>query len=241
MKRKIIEPLVPFTTGSGANYLVGEIYSIPEELADDLVKRGAARYVKVDREKKQKAPPPPGVDAPWQETVRPGDSFEWQITLALPKLAKPSILRKFDDPEDESSDKRTGPYLREVGGFGDKPTPTQVKVVEYLRANEAALLKIGLTALAKYSATFRNDWLRQGVKLANRIVPAKMTAAQSAERICFTDVCIPKRARDGIAYLELHGECAWDREHGFYLVLHRKRVVTVLQQGSGWSDRGAGK
>jgi hypothetical protein len=239
MQRKIIEMLA-FAKTDQAEYTAGEIYSVPENIADRFVREKLAKYLEVtlddedaedeafDDSKTQSGP-----SKPWPETVRPGDIFQWQVTLKLPHFDKPRIHRKYRSDDYDDADSAD---VREAGGDGSKPSTAQAKAIDHLAHNEAKLYPALMSALADYSKDFRADWTAHSPVVADQVVPPNMTAEQAAERIAFTQIYVSGKSRDGIAYVEISGECAWDPEHGFKIVLHRDRIVEVTQQGAGWNE-----
>ena len=172
--------------------------------------------------------------------LEPGDCFDWNVKLKLPSLAKLFIRPKYKERSfSEKAPPRRG-FLDEVGGYGDAPKPAARRAISYLAENEAAICARVLRAIADYSNELRatggwedfND--PPGIEA---VMPRGMTPEQAAERILITRVAVQTRERDGMAYLEVKGECAWDRDHGFEVVLHGDRLVGVFQQGTGWVDQ----
>ena len=170
----------------------------------------------------------------WRQTVRDGDAFMWQISLKLPLLERSHIDSQYD-PDEEST---AGP-IDEFGGDGKAGSVTeeQGKAIDYFIENLERLYPKILKAIATYSEEFRPDWVNIDPMLADRVVPQNMTTKQVEQRVNFRRVYIPPKTRDGIAYVELYGECTWDRDHGFNVVTHRDRIVEVCQQGTGWVDK----
>jgi hypothetical protein len=150
-------------------------------------------------------------------------------------LGEARIRRKFkpdDDVVEEDSNS-----VREVGGDGDRMTPEQEKAIDYFIEHEAKLYPVLLRALAKYAEDFRVDWVANDQELADKVVPSGMKPEQVAERISFSTVYVSRRSLEGMAYVEVSGECTWDLDHGFCAVLHKDRLVDLSQQGYGWTDK----
>lgn len=169
-----------------------------------------------------------------------GDCFDWSVKLKLPSLAKLFIRPKYKERNfGEKAPPRRG-FLDEVGGYGSAPTPAARRAISYLAENEAAICARVLRAAADYSNELRatGGWSNfddpPGIE---NVMPRAMTPDQAAERIWISRVGVTTKERDGMAYLEVDGECAWDPDHGFEVVLHGDRVVGVFQQGTGWVDR----
>lgn len=172
--------------------------------------------------------------------IEPGDCFDWSVKLKLPSLAKLFIRPKYKERNfSEKAPPRLG-FLDEVGGYGDAPTPAATRALSYLAENEAAICARVLRAAADYSNELRatGGWSNfddpPGIE---NVMPRGMTPDQAAERIWISRVAVSTEERDGMAYLEVDGECAWDPDHGFEVVLHGDRLVGVFQQGTGWVDR----
>lgn len=172
--------------------------------------------------------------------IEPGDCFDWNVKLKLPSLAKLFIRPKYKERSfGEKAPPRRG-FLDEVGGYGSAPTPAAKRALSYLSENEAAVCDRVLRAAADYSNELRatGGWSNfddpPGIEA---VMPLGMTPDQAAERIWIARVAVTTKERDGMAYLEVQGECAWDPDHGFEVVLHGDRLVGVFQQGTGWVDR----
>lgn len=208
---------------NGRSYDAHRIYRVPAPLAAQLVRERVARLVRATATR-----PVTG----WRATLRDGDAFEWQVTIELPNLIKPRILRRYQAALVPPQTRRQRRHLDEVGGDGRRLSPCQAMAIEYLLQHEAKLYHLLLIALADYAARCRTAW-----DLDDRVAPNKISAAQVSQRVEVLKVYISRRSRDGTAYIEFRGECAWDREHGFTVVMHRQRIVAVTQQGAGWSDR----
>jgi hypothetical protein len=231
MEKVMIDLAVPVTV-NGFTFEPG-VSLVSKERAEQFVRDGVAKYFKPPRERQKVVKKPAG---PWRETVREGDIYSWQISLKLPAFAKPYIRAKYSE-SDERIGAGRGDYLEEVGGHTRKPTPTQAAAIDDLAAQQAKRLPMVMAALADDAKSYRAQWVEQDKKLADRILPDGMTPEQAAERVAFGHVTISERSRDGHAYVEYHGNCTWDADHGFTVVMHRDRVVGVYQQGTGWTDR----
>jgi hypothetical protein len=182
------------------------------------------------------------VSKDWRLSAEPGDSFEWQVRPKLPLLAKLFIRQKYKELHRRNPGARKpvrGPFLDEVGGYGSRLTPAQERVLASLEENEAIVCAMVLRAAADYANELRSGggWNQfEDPPGIDAVMPRRMTADQAAERIKITRICATTKSRDGVAYLEVYGECAWDPDHGFEVVLHGDRLVGVYQQGTGWRD-----
>ena len=163
--------------------------------------------------------------------------WDWRIKLTLPLLGSPGIRGKYMDPPGRAIRREK---LAGVGGFGPAVSAPQDAAVRWLVDHEALALELVLAAVARFARELRagGGWEHcddpPGLDV---LMPRGMTAAQAAERVTVADVGVSRRARDGQAYLEVRGECAWDPDHGFEVVLHADRVVGTYQQGTGWVDK----
>jgi hypothetical protein len=228
MKQKKIQMIVSVLMGE-VYYEAHQIYVLPQPLAVELVRNKAAKAVVTTAKKTQ-------LRERWYKTLSDGDGFRWQIKVKLSHFNKPYIDTRYEPEEPLRHRRIRRRLLEEVGGDGDQVSPTQANAINYLLAHEATLYSKLLGALASYAGKFRADWENLDPQLADRIVPDKMTTKQVARRIEFRTIYFGRRWRNGIAYIEFYGECTWDREHGFRAVMHRNRVVGVMQQGVGWQD-----
>ena len=134
---------------------------------------------------------------------------------------------------------REGP----AGVAGDGPFgPPQERAVHWLMTNETAPRDLVVSAVAGYGNRSREagGWeaFIEDPPGVDAVMPQDMTAADVADRVDVTAVIVTPGSRDGLASLECYGECGWDAEHGFRVVLHGDRLVGVADQGSGWQDAG---
>jgi hypothetical protein len=218
-------------------------YELPAKRADVYVRNGVAVYVdpKDDPTGGKAKPTPRDPSArDWNAAAIPGDTYNWQVKLKLPLLARPYIREDFTEPsEEEPGDPRSGSGPEEVGGYDDGPGPEQERALDYLVENEAAVYANVLRAVADYADEVRSygGWEAFDPPGVDVVMPQGMTPKQAAERIEITRIAISERSRDGMAYLEIAGECAWDPDHGFEVVLNGDRIVGTYQQGTGWVDR----
>ena len=242
MSKKLIKLLTSIEVGEGILH-GGREYELAADQADEFVKKRLAVYVNPKGADAKSAAKEMGAkdepsQAKWAAAAIPGDHFKWQVRIKLPLLAQPFINPDFADPDlAEPGERKKRQYLEEIGGDGESINAQQARALDFLVENEQRIYELMLRSLAKYSAEFRADWEENaGADLADAIVPEKMTSAQAAERIEVQLIAIDPRFRDGVAYIEIEGNCTWDPDHGFAVVLHRDRVVDVCQQGTGWTD-----
>ena len=152
------------------------------------------------------------------------------------------VWQKFKEPfYRDWARRRRGRRLDEVGGYGSEPKAAQGRALGYLIDHEAIILEIVLLTTAGFANKLRSGGGLEAFEDPpgiEAVMPHNMSAAQAVSRIKITRICVSEDSRIGMAYLEIQGECAWDPEHGFEVVLHRDRVVAVHQQGTGWRDTG---
>ena len=176
----------------------------------------------------------------WRDSVEQDADYEWTGRVRLPKLAKLRIKPEFVEWGDDDDDD-AGSEI-EIWGEAEKGsgvTPEQDAAIEFVRKNEPVVVQTLLEAISGFANQLRGgggweDW--DGSGTIDDVMPRNMTPKQAAERVSLSRLVPSKRSRDGVAYIEFWGECAWDPDHGFFIVLHRDRLVAVEQQGTGWED-----
>jgi hypothetical protein len=227
----------------GAVYEGGKEYRLPEAQAAEFAREGVAQQIAPAARRKSAAISSAlSPESRWQAKVSSGDTLDWQVNVRLPLLSALRIWTHYLPPHERAvrsqRPRRKSRSLEEVGGFGQGPDRRQASALDYLVAHEERIRDRALAALAIDALrTYRRDWVKNaGEDVANRIVPEQMTATDAAKRVEVSFVVVTREAIGTMAYIELHGECVWDRGHGFVVVLHRDRVVEVCQQGTGWID-----
>jgi hypothetical protein len=220
---------------------------LPGAEAAACVREGIAELVHDDASKKRSRKASQALEPSWRDTVRAGDVFDWQVDVKLAAFAKPRIKSRYLLPRDravwQTPPTRRSAYLKEVGGFSDPVGAPQAKALDYLQKTEGALLSKVLSALAGEAVkTHRPGLLKRfGDNVTERVLPQRMTLEEAVQRVEFSRVAVSLRSLDGMAYLEFHGICTWDIEHGFVVVLYDERVVDICQQGTAWVDKEAPK
>jgi hypothetical protein len=227
---KVLQALKTFKM-NGETIRRGDYFGAIASFAKEYVREGRARILSAAELKDPKPPAPSNPRGPWRDTVRPGDTFWWQISMKLPHLAKPYIRAKHNEQSRQAVRRASPTYLDEIGGYNKRASPAQREAIEYLERHEAKLYQQLVRAIATYANELRRNWS------TGRKRPRRLGTNEITEHITFKSIALSNRSREGTAYLEVSGECSWDREHGFKAVVHRDRVVGVMQQGTGWSDR----
>jgi hypothetical protein len=220
-----------------ATYDAGEAYSVVADVADRLVREKLAEYIDFSVEEEPEPKARPRANKPWRETIEPGDIYRWQITLNLPHFDKPAIKPRFHPDPDTWLDEERSAGVGEIGGDTAEPSEAQAKAIDYLAAHEAELYEKVLKAIAVYAQEFRPDWEKNSPELAAKVLPREDKPEDVVDRIAFAHICLSPKSKDGLAYVELWGDCTWDADHGFCVVLNRDRIVDLSQQGYGWTDK----
>jgi len=151
-----------------------------------------------------------------------------------------------DDAEREARALRGEFALTIADRGGSGPTPEQAAAVAYLTAHEPHVRRVALDAVARLARLARTayDAYHDAAAGGAERYPRDATAEDMLTRLRLSDVHVERPtkrrpARDGVAYVSLDFACAWDREHGVAVVLHRDRVVHVGTAGDGWDDPAA--
>lgn len=84
-----------------------------------------------------------------------------------------------------------------------------------------------LAALQPYYAEMRPRYLRFLGSEADSLMPAVQTSEELSQLIDLRQVHIHPWTKEGVGYVGLQFGCTWDREHGFGVLMHRDRVVSV--------------
>src|SRR5438105_4036492 len=93
----------------------------------------------------------------WKAAAVEGDTFQWQVKVKLPLLAKLAIAKEFDDLRAREAPAKRTAYLDEIGGDDDGPTPAQQRALDFLVAEEASVLANVLRAAAESGNEYRQD------------------------------------------------------------------------------------
>jgi hypothetical protein len=87
----------------------------------------------------------------------------------------------------------------------------------------AAVLK----ALQTYYAKMRPRYLSFLGSQADSLMPTVQSEKELSRLIDLRHVHVHPWIKDGVGYVGLQFGCTWDQEHGFGVLMHRDRVVTV--------------
>ena len=121
----------------------------------------------------------------------------------------------------------------------DGPTVAQANAYVYCIENQGRVLDIVLAVIATSAREHRKSFEQwHSPAELEQLLPVDVTPDQLKTRLRLTRLQIGKRERDVFGYVEYHFNCAWDREHGLQVVLHKDRLVYSGGSGDGWRDRG---
>jgi hypothetical protein len=84
-----------------------------------------------------------------------------------------------------------------------------------------------LAALQRYYAEMRPRYLSFLGSKADSLMPAVRSAEELKRLIDLRHVHVHPWTKDGVGYVGLQFGCTWDQEHGFGVLMHRDRVVSV--------------
>lgn len=102
-------------------------------------------------------------------------------------------------------------------------TAGQIKAIEFLLDNDAAIRENILTALMPYYQQLRIDWGSEDEDW----MPAIHSSEAFKEMIGLSWIHVSNIEKDDVAYLGFEIGCTWDDEHGLGIMLHRDRVVEI--------------
>lgn len=179
------------------------------------------------------------MDNAWRDTVNE-DDFEWTGEMELPKLAALRIAPEFSGRSVNLDIRSNIIQIEGENEDGDGVTDEQQAAIGFLQKHEDVVVAKILEALSETVRRQRagggwEGW--DGPGTIDDVMPRDMNPQKAATRIEIDRVLFSSRSRNGMAYIEIYGEGAWDPEHGFYAVFQGERLVDCGQQGSGWEDK----
>jgi hypothetical protein len=163
--------------------------------------------------------------------MRHDEEFDWwRGTVKLPQFGDVKI--KVPGRKSSSSTIE----LR-VEADDDGPMEAQGAAYTYLLDNQEKVLDACLKGIAKSAKRMRSifeksEWFKPGQ--LDELLPKSATPDALRSRVRLYDVCVTDRVKSEMAHVEYSFNCAWDREHGLLVVLHRDRLVFSGLTGSGW-------
>jgi hypothetical protein len=171
----------------------------------------------------------PSTTGKWPQSLRFDERYEWwKGSVRLPILQSAKINVPAPDPPGEAVDLT-------VRADEDGPSEGQLAAFSFLRSHEQQVLASALGAIAKWGQRTRQVYKRwHSEEELERLLPETLTAEHLRERVRLYNISIPDRENEGMAYVEYSFGCAWDREHGILVVLHKDRARFCGFTGSGW-------
>ena len=154
----------------------------------------------------------------------------WRGTIKLPKFRGVKITV----PGRKST---TSTIELRVQADDDGPVEAQGGAYTYLLDNQTKVLDACIKGIAKTAKQMRPIFEKAGwfdPKQLDKLLPKSPTADALRTRVRLYDVCITDRVKSGVAHVEYSFSCAWDQEHGLFIVLHRDRLVYSGLTGDGW-------
>lgn len=121
-----------------------------------------------------------------------------------------------------------------------EPTPAQAAAIDYFIANQDRLSRLAIESVVPYARESTKGFYRHRKRKAAftyKVLPPEVTADQLYERMECNRINFSREERDGIAYIEVSFDFTWDEEHACLAVLHRDRIVDVLDAGGQWVDK----
>jgi hypothetical protein len=168
---------------------------------------------------------------PFPRSMQHDEEFDWwRGSIKLPQFRDVKI--KVPGRKSTSSTIE----LR-VEADDDGPMEAQGAAYTYLLDNQTKVLDACVKGIAKTAKLMRPILEKTGwfdAKQLDELIPKSPTVDALRTRVQLYDVCVTNRVKSGVAHVEYSCNCAWDREHGLLIVLHRDRLVYSGLTGDGW-------
>ena len=107
------------------------------------------------------------------------------------------------------------------------PSEAQGQAVAFLLEHGQEVFSAILAALRPYYEEMRPKYLSFLGSKADSLMPAVQSVEQLGRLIDLWHVHVHPWTKDGVGYVGLEFGCTWDQEHGFGVLMHRDRVVSV--------------
>jgi hypothetical protein len=107
------------------------------------------------------------------------------------------------------------------------PSEVQRQAMAFHLEHGQEVFSAVLAALQPYYAKMRPRYLSFLGSEADSLMPAVQSAEQLSRLIDLRHVHVHPWTKDGVGYVGLQFGCTWDQEHGFGVLMHRDRVVSV--------------
>lgn len=104
------------------------------------------------------------------------------------------------------------------------PEPSHLLAVRWLQRHEQALHDHIIAAIFALAASIKTHWRELEI---THLLPPLNCAEDLKQLIDLSYIDIFTHTKDGLPYLGFEFECAWDPEHGFHVLTHGLRVVTL--------------
>jgi hypothetical protein len=107
------------------------------------------------------------------------------------------------------------------------PSEVQCQAMDFHLEHGQEVFSAVLAALQPYYDQMRPEYLSFLGSKAESLMPAVESVEQLSRLIDLRHVHVHPWTKDGVGYVGLQFGCTWDREHGFGVLMHRDRVVSV--------------
>ena len=104
------------------------------------------------------------------------------------------------------------------------PEPRHLLATRWLMRHEQALHDHIIAAIFQLADSFKTHW--REVEIAHLLPPLNYPE-DLKQLIDLSYIDIFTHTQDGLPYLGFEFECAWDPAHGFHVLMHGLRVVTL--------------
>lgn len=104
------------------------------------------------------------------------------------------------------------------------PEPNHLLALRWLQRHEQALHDHIIAAIFALAPSFKAHWRELEI---THLLPPLNSAQDLKQLIDLSYIDIYTQTKDALPYLGFEFECAWDPEHGFHVLTHGLRVVTL--------------
>ena len=107
------------------------------------------------------------------------------------------------------------------------PSKVQCQAMAFLLERGQEVYGAVLASLQSYYNEMRPRYLSFLGSKADSLMPAIQSAEELSRLIDLRHIHVHPWIKDGVGYVGLQFGCTWDQEHGFGVLMHRDRVVSV--------------
>jgi hypothetical protein len=107
------------------------------------------------------------------------------------------------------------------------PSEAQCQAMEFHLEHWQEVYTAVLAALRPYYMEMRPEYISCLGSQADSLMPDVQSVEELSRLIDLRHVHVHPWSKDGIGYVGLQFGCTWDQEHGFGVLMHRDRVVSV--------------